>query len=429
MRVSDSCVLIRGARVIDPEAALDKVSDILIKDGLIVSVGESLDGQGMTLIDAAGLVAAPGLVDMHVHLRDPGQTHKEDILTGCRAAAAGGVTSLAAMPNTKPVADSAEVISYMTHKAKETGVRVYPIAAVTRGQGGAELVDFEALAASGAVAFSDDGRPVTTAAMMVLAMREAARQNKFVISHCEDPSLVVGGIVNEGKVSRELCVGGLPAAAEEVQVAREAALAASYGLPVHIAHISTARSVAIIRDAKSRGVQITCETCPHYFSLDESLLLKKDADYRMNPPLRTKEDIEAIIEGLRDGTIDAIVTDHAPHTAEEKADFASAPNGIVGLETSLAAGITCLVRTSKLSLSELIKKMSSTPASLLKIRAGSLKEGMPADIVLFDPDEKWVVEPDALHSKSHNTPFKGMTLYGRVRATLSGGKIIFKREC
>jgi dihydroorotase len=419
--------LIKGARVIDPASGRFETGDIYIEGSRITAVDKAIRVSGATVIEAGGLYAAPGLVDMHVHLRDPGQTDKEDIATGCRAAAAGGFTSIAAMPNTIPVADCADVIRYMINRAAGAGVRVYPIAAVTLGQEGCELTDFEELSAAGAVAFSDDGRPVMSAAIMAKAMKAAADLGKLVISHCEDQTLA-GGIINEGAISARLGVKGLPAAAEEVQVARETALAASYGQPVHIAHVSTALSVALIRDAKRRGVKVTCETCPHYFSLDESYTLSRDADYRMNPPLRTKADVEAIIEGLRDGTIDAIVTDHAPHTAQEKADFETAPNGATGLETSLAAGLTYLVRPGHLTVSQLIAKMSANPARILKLEAGTLGVGSPADITLFDPDEKWIVRPEDMRSKSRNTPYKGMYLYGHVKYTICNGNIVFSVE-
>ena len=424
MDASGSGILIRGARVIDPAGNFDGTADIFVENGRIKAVGRELKAAGARGIDARGLCAAPGLIDMHVHLRDPGQTYKEDIVTGCRAAAAGGVTSLAVMPNTSPVADVPEVLRYMREKAADTGVRLYPIAAVTKGQRGEEPVNFAALAAAGAVAFSDDGHPVRTAAMMALAMREAAKAGRVVISHCEDPSLA-GGLVNEGAVSRALGVKGVTAAAEEVQVAREATLAASCGQPVHIAHVSAAGSVAIIRDFKRRGAPVTCETCPHYFSLDESAALSRDADFRMNPPLRTKADVAAIADGLRDGTIDAIVTDHAPHAPEEKADFEKAPSGVVGLETLLAAGITWLVAPGILTLPQLIEKMTAAPARILKLDAGTLRPGAPADIVLFDPAERWVVEPEKFRSKARNTPYKGLTLTGRVKAAICAGNVIF----
>lgn len=423
-------LLIKGATLIDPEGVYAGTGDLLIKDGKIEEIattgGNIAAPSDTVVLNALGLYLAPGLVDMHVHLRDPGQTHKETIETGCAAAAAGGVTAIAAMPNTSPAADHPEILHYEITQAEATGVRVFPIAAVSKAQAGNELVDFEELSAAGAVAFSDDGHPVRDAAQMLDAMRKAYALGKRVISHCEDESLAGKGIVSD-TAAVKLGVPGIPAAAEAVHAAREAVLAESTGTPVHIAHVSSRYTIALLRDAKRRGAPITCETCPHYFSLDDSLLEKQDADYRMNPPLREKEDIAAVIEGLRDGTIDAIVTDHAPHTAEEKADFASAPNGVVGLETSLAAGITYLVRPGHLSMPQLIRKMSTAPADLLGIDAGRLQIGARADFVLFDPSASWTVQPEALHSKSHNTPYKEMTLYGVVRYTISDGNIIFSK--
>lgn len=398
--------------------------DILIDNGVIAAVEPHIDLGGAQILDADGLCAAPGLVDMHVHLRDPGFTQKEDIESGCRAAAAGGVTSIAAMPNTSPAADSPEIIRYVAEKAKDTGVHVYQIAAITKGLQGSQLCDFEKLRAAGAIAFSDDGRPVKSAAMMLAAMKEAAKVGAPIISHCEEMSLA-GGIINEGKISEKLGVKGVPNAAETVQAAREIALSITSGLPVHIAHVSAAETVDLIRAAKQIGAKVTAETCPHYFSLDETMLLSCDADYRMNPPLRTKKDINAVIEGLRDGTIDAIATDHAPHTPQDKADFETAPNGVIGLETSLAAGITYLVRPGFLLLEELIEKMTVNPARILGIPAGVIEAGAPADIVLFDPDEAFTVDTQKLYSKSKNTPYKGMTLFGRVKYTISSGKLIF----
>lgn len=399
--------------------------DILCADGIIKEMGCGISGKGAFTINADGLFAAPGIVDMHVHFRDPGQTHKEDIISGCAAAAAGGITSVAAMPNTSPACDSAEIVKYELEKAKPTGVHLYPVAAVTKGISGRELCDFKTLKAAGAAAFSDDGHPVPSAGIMLSAMKSAYEAGAPIVSHCEDMSLACG-IVNEGAVSEKLGVRGIPNAAETVMAAREAALALTSGLPVHIAHVSAAQTVGVIRDAKKRGAKITAETCPHYISLDQTKLMSRDADYRMNPPLRTQNDINAVVEGLKDGTIDAIVTDHAPHASWEKSDFEKAPNGVVGLETSLAACITFLVKTGHLTLAELFEKMSANPAKILGINAGKIIPGAPADIVLFDPDESFEVKPELFHSKSRNTPFKGMTLYGRVKYTVSGGKIIYK---
>ena len=427
--LSDSGMrLVRGARVIDPSREIDGVLDVLIRDGRIAEIAPAIHAPEAEVLEAGGLVCAPGLVDMHVHLRDPGQTYKEDIHTGCSAAAAGGVTSLACMPNTTPVCDNPAVIGDIVERVASAPARVYPVAAVTASLGGERLTDFAALKAAGAVAVSDDGRPVPTAGRMLEAMEKAAALSLPVLSHCEDLSLTRGGIMNEGAVSAALGVPGISRAAEETATAREIALAAATGLPVHICHVSTQGSVALLRDARRRGVPVTGETAPHYFLLTDELLRSRDADYRMNPPLRTEDDRRAVIEGLKDGTLTAIATDHAPHSPEDKADFLHAPNGSIGMETSLAAGITALVVPGCLSLSRLIWLMSTEPARLLGIPGGTFCPGAPADIVLFDPGAEWTVDPGALHGKSRNTPFKGMKLRGRVRHTLLGGKTVYTAE-
>lgn len=416
---------IKNVRVVDPSQKLDCMADLFIEDGKIKQAGGSVQQAGQ-VIDGAGLVAAPGLVDMHVHLRDPGFTEKEDISTGCRAAAAGGVTSLLAMPNTNPTTDSAQTVRYILEKAKDACARVYVAASITKALKSEELCDFEALHGAGAIALTDDGRPVLNTKFMAQAMQAAPQLSMTVVSHCEDLFLAGGGLINEGAVSRQLGVPGIPAAAEDAGTAREIALAAAYGVPIHICHVSTATSVALIRDAKRRGVKVTAETAPHYFALTEQALLGRDADFRMNPPLRTERDRQAIIEGLMDGTLDAVATDHAPHTPQEKADFEKSPNGSIGMETSLSAALTFLAHTGKLSLTELIDKMSCSPARILGISGGTLKVGAPADIVLFDPEERWTVDPEKLHGKSKNTPFKGMTLTGKVKKTILGGKLVFE---
>lgn len=417
-------VLIKGATVVSPADGLNGALDILIRDGKIAAVGADLTADG-EVIDAAGLYAIPGLVDMHVHLRDPGQTAKEDILTGCRAAAAGGVTSLLAMPNTNPTTDSPETVRYILDKAKDADARVYVAASITKGLKSEEPTDLAALKAAGALGLSDDGRPVENTKYLSDAMKQAPALGMTVVAHCEDLFLADGGKINEGAVSRALGVKGIPAAAEDCGTAREIALAAAEDVPVHICHVSTRTSVALVRDAKRRGVKVTAETAPHYFSLTEQELLKRDADYRMNPPLRTEADVRAIIEGLADGTLDCIATDHAPHTPQEKADFEKAPNGSIGMETSLAVGVTYLVKTGILPFETLVEKMSVNPAKLLGIPAGTLAVGAPADIALVDLQEEWTVDPERLHGKSKNTPFKGKTLTGRVRRTLLGGKTVF----
>ena len=411
--------------------ASNETVTIYIENGVFT---DSISGEPDEVIDANGLTVFPGLVDMHVHLRDPGQTAKEDIITGCRAAAAGGVTSLLAMPNTSPTTDSPETVKYIIaattvkyiiDKASSADSRVYVAASVTKGLKSEEKTDLEALRAAGAVALSDDGRPVENTEFLREAMKKAPELGMRVVAHCEDLFIASGGKLNDGEISEKLGIKGIPAAAEDCGTAREIALAAAENVPIHICHVSTKTSVALVRDAKNRGVQVTAETAPHYFSLTENELLKRDADYRINPPLRTAEDVKAIIEGLRDGTLDAIATDHAPHTPEEKSDFEKAPNGSIGMETSLAAGITYLVKTGLLTFEELIEKMSVNPAKILGINAGTLSVGAPADIALVDLDEQWTVDVDKLHGKSKNTPFKGMTLTGKVKRTILGGKTVF----
>ena len=413
--------------MVSPADGINSKADILVRDGKIAAIGENLSSDG-EVIGADGLYAIPGLVDMHVHLRDPGQTHKEDILSGCRAAAAGGVTSLLAMPNTSPVTDNPETVKYILDKAKGADARVYVAASITKGLKSKEPTDLAALKAAGAVGLSDDGRPVENTKYLSDAMKLAPKLGMTVVAHCEDLFLADGGKINQGEVSEKLGVKGIPAAAEDCGTAREIALAAAENVPVHICHVSTKTSVALVRDAKRRGVKVTAETAPHYFSLIEKELLSRDADFRMNPPLRTAEDVEAITEGLLDGTLDCIATDHAPHAPEEKADFAAAPNGSIGMETSLAVGITYLVKTGILPFDELVKKMSVNPAKILGISAGTLSVGAPADIALVDLDEKWTVDVEKLHGKSKNTPFKGMTLTGRVRKTILDGSVVYSAE-
>ena len=416
--------VIKNATVVSPADGCSGRMDIKIENGKIAAVGENLSGD--TEINAEGLYAIPGLVDMHVHLRDPGQTAKEDIFTGCCAAAAGGVTSLLAMPNTNPTIDCGEVVRYVREKAKDAKARVYVAASITKGLQSKEPTNLAELKEAGAVGLSDDGRPVVNTAFLRSAMKRAPQYGMTVVAHCEDLFLAEGGKINEGEISAQLGVKGIPAAAEDCGTAREIALAAAEDVPIHICHVSTATSVALIRDAKRRGVKVTAETAPHYFSLTEKELLRRDADYRMNPPLRTEKDVQAIIEGLRDGTLDAIATDHAPHTPAEKADFEKAPNGSVGMESSLAVGITYLVKTGILTFDELVEKMSVNPARILGIDAGTLRVGANADIALVDLNEEWTVDPDKLHGKSKNTPFKGMTLTGKVKKTILGGKIVFE---
>lgn len=419
-------ILIKNSKVVSPADGINGINDILISDGKIAQIGESLSADGAQIIDAEGLCAIPGLVDMHVHLRDPGQTQKEDILSGCRAAAAGGVTGLLAMPNTTPATDSPETVEYILEKAKKADAKVYVAGSITKGLKSMEPTDIAELKRAGAVALTDDGRPVENTKYLSDAMKLAPQYGMRVVAHCEDLFLADKGIINEGEVSEKLRVKGIPAAAEDCGTAREIALAAALGVPVHICHVSTKTSVELIRDAKNRGVRVTAETAPHYFSLTENELLKRDADFRMNPPLRTISDVDEIVNGLLDGTLDAIATDHAPHTVEDKSDFEKAPNGSIGMETSLAVGITCLVKRGLMSFEKLVEKMSVNPAKILGINAGTLAIGAPADIALVDLNEEWVVDADKLHGKSKNTPFKGRRLYGKVKKTILDGRVVFE---
>ncbi len=418
-----SSILIRNVRAVDAEK--DITADVLIENGTISAVGSELGAAADQVIDGTGLVLMPSLFDMHVHFRDPGQTHKEDVLTGCSAALAGGVTGVLAMPNTKPPCDNPEIIKYVREKAQDTGVDVYPVGCITGGMSGNGLCDYEAMKAAGCICISDDGRPVENAEMMRQALEMSKENGLLVASHCEDLSIINGGIMNKGKTSEKLGVKGMDRASEDYITAREMILASSVGARIHICHVSTEGSAAMIRFAKSRGVKVTCETAPHYFMLTDELLEKRDADYRMNPPLRTPADVRAIIEAVKDGTIDCIVTDHAPHAAEEKADFEKAPNGVVGLETSLAATLTALYHTGEISLNRIVELMCVNPRKLLGLEAPAIEPGKPADLVLVDTDRKWTVEPDKLHSKSHNTVFKGIELTGKPLVTISGGEIRF----
>lgn len=420
-------LLLRNVRLIDPSQEVEETCDLLLEDGKVARRGLHLSAEGAEVIDGIGLVAAPGLVDMHVHLRDPGLTYKEDLCSGCRAAAAGGVTSLLAMPNTKPAMDSPETVRDLLERAQTADAAVYTAACVTKDLQGEERTDWKALKEAGAIALSDDGRPVVNTRRLLEALEQAPGLGLVVTAHCEDLYLAAGGLMHEGEVSHKLGVPGIPAAAEDCGTAREIAAAASLGAPIHICHVSTKGSVELIRDAKARGVRVTAETCPHYLLLTDQALESQDADYRMNPPLRTEEDRLALIEGLQDGTLDAIATDHAPHSPEEKADFFKAPNGSIGMETSLAATLTAL--QGKMSLSEILEKMSVNPARILGIPGGTLREGANADVILFDPEKEWVVDPEKLHGKSKNTPFKGRKLKGKVVLTIFRGRVVYDARC
>ncbi len=416
-------LLIQNVRAVDVH--LDETTDILIDNGRIVKMEQGISESADRVINGEGLTAMPGLFDMHVHFRDPGQTHKEDILTGSAAALAGGVTGVLCMPNTTPAVDSAETIRYILDKAKDTGVAVYPVACITKGMAGDELTDFAALKAAGAAALSDDGRPVKSAELMRRALAETKAQGMLITSHCEDLDIINGGIMHKGTVAEELRVKGMDRASEDYITAREIILASSVGARVHIAHVSTKGSVEIIRAAKTLGVPVTCETAPHYFMFTHEKLRSKNANDRMNPPLREESDRLAIEQAVLDGTIDCIVTDHAPHTQEEKADFEKAPNGIVGLETSLAATLTALYHTDKCSLQDVVRMMAAKPREILGLPEVKLAEGADANLILVDTEKKWTVEPEKLHGKSCNTAFRGTQLTGKTVMTITDGIIRF----
>ena len=421
-------LLIKNGRVIHPVTGTVLLQDILVEQERVSLMEHGLTAQADRIIDASGLTVAPGLVDMHVHLRDPGLTYKEDILTGCAAAARGGVTTMACMANTSPAVDCPEQVAYIYDRARQAnGVQVYPIAALSKGLRGEEPTDAEALKRAGAVALSDDGSNVDNANLMRDALIRARQLELPILSHCEDTSMVSGRAVNEGSVSRQLWLEGRPAIAEEIMVMRDAMLAEETGSAVHICHVSTARSVDIIRKMKKRGVRITCETCPQYFTLTEDEVLIQGAQARVNPPLRTQKDVQGIVAGLRDGTIDVIATDHAPHSVEEKTrPLSRAPSGMIGLETSLALALTQLYHTKKLDLPGIIRRMSTNPADILRLPRGHMSIGAIADLVIFDPDETWTVDPLLFASKARNTPFAGRTVKGRVKYTIARGEVIYQ---
>lgn len=415
-------ILFKNVRIVDAET--DTVGDVLVKDGIIAEIG-NVSATADRVIEGSGkLVVMPSLFDMHVHFRDPGFTHKEDVLTGCTAALAGGVSGVVCMPNTKPPIDSKETVDYIVNKAEPTGVSVYPAGCVTKGMLGKELYDHSSI---GVKIISDDGRPVENAELLRQAMLESNKNGILIASHCEDLNIINGGIVNDGEVSAELGLKGMNRASEDSITAREIAVAMSADARIHICHVSTVGSLDFIREAKARDVKVTCETCPHYFIYTDEKIRSLDADYRMNPPLRTEADRAAVEKAVLDGTIDCIVTDHAPHAAEEKADFYKAPNGVVGLETSLAAMLTHFYHTGKLSLSRISEMMAEKPRKLLGLPVTKVEKGAKADLILVDTEKEWIVEPEKLHSKSHNTVFKGEKFKGQNLMTITDGIIRFER--
>jgi dihydroorotase len=422
-------LLIKNGRVIDPSQGIDDTLDILVADGKIKELGKGLKAAGADVIDAAGLLVTPGLIDMHVHLRDPGLEYKEDIASGTRAAAAGGFTSVACMPNTKPVNDNKTVTSYILNQARTVGVvNVFPVGAITQGSKGEALAEMGELKESGCVAVSDDGHPVANAELMRRALEYARGMGIMVISHAEDKALVGEGVMNEGFTSTELGLKGIPRVAEDIATVRDVFLAEYTSSPLHVAHVSTAGSVRLIREAKARGVKVTCETAPHYFSLTDDAVRGYNTNAKMNPPLREAEDVAAIKAGLADGTIDAIATDHAPHHLDEKdVEFNLAMNGIVGLETSLPLSLR-LVAEGILDLPALVAKMSLNPARILGLDRGTLQVGAPADITVVDTGREWMVTEELLASKSKNSPWLGESLKGCAAYTIVGGKVVYSRK-
>lgn len=422
-------ILLKNGIVMDYASRLNQKMDILIQDDKISKVANEINESADQVIDCTGLSIMPGMIDMHCHLREPGFEYKETIESGSHSAVKGGFTTICPMPNTKPTPDSTIILQQIIEEAKRVNLcNVLPYASVTKGEKGEELVHFKELKQAGAIAFSDDGMPVVNARIMRQAMIEADKVDTFVASHCEEKS-VAAGAIQEGDIAQELGVEGVLPEAEEIMAAREIVISETNNIRGHICHISTKTSVNMIRDAKKRGVNITCETCPHYYSFTVEEVLESGANAKMNPPLRTSVDQQAIIKGLQDGTIDAIITDHAPHAKEEKEKgLATAPNGIIGFETALAATITNLVDKKYLNYLDMVRLMSYTPAKLLKLNnKGQIKEGFDADITIFDPNIEYTYTEDSIVSKSKNTPFIGKKLKGQVAYTIVGGRMVYER--
>ena len=422
-------LILAGGRVIDPARDFDDRADVLIVDGAIAAIEPELTGPDEAeRVDVAGLVVAPGFVDVHTHLREPGGEGSETVATGARAAAAGGFTAICAMPNTDPVTDNQAAVGFIVKQAAAAGAaRVHPIGAISLGQRGDQMAEFGEMVGAGAVAVSDDGHPVVSSHMMRTALEYAQTFGIPVADHCEDPTLARSGVMHEGAVSTRLGLKGIPSAAEEVMVARDCILAGLTGGHVHLCHISTRGSVDLIRRAREQGAPVTAEACPHHFSLTHEACSGYNTNAKMNPPLREAEDVEAIRAALADGTLDVIATDHAPHHYELKErEFDDAPFGIVGLETALGVGITELVVPGVLSLARLVDLMSTRPARAFHLAGGSLARGAPADVVVFDPEARWTVDPDRFASRSRNTPWAGRELAGRVVRTLVGGRTVFE---
>lgn len=423
-------ILLKNGTVIDYASNTNEKFDVLISDNKIEKIEKNIEVTSADeVIDCTDLFIMPGMIDMHCHLREPGGEHKETIETGCHSAVKGGFTTICPMPNTKPTPDSAIVLEKIINEAKRVNLcNVLPFSSVTKGEEGKELVDFKEQKLAGAIAFSDDGRPVENARMIREAMIKANEIGSFISEHCEEKS-VSSGAINAGKVAEKLGVEGVLPEAEEIMASRDIVIAETNNLHTHICHISTQTSVNMIRDAKKRGVKVTCETCPHYYSFTEDEVLISGVNAKMNPPLRTEKDRQAIIQGLKDGTIDAIITDHAPHTEEEKAKgLATAPNGIIGFETALAATITNLIKPGLLNYMDMVRVMSYTPAKILGINRGKIKDGEIADLTIFDPNKEYVYSKESIVSKSKNTPWIGKKLIGEVEYTICNGKVVYSNK-
>ena len=423
-------LLIKNGRVIDPASGLDDRRDVLVEDGKLAAIDKKIEKPEAEVFDATGLVVAPGFIDLHVHLREPGKEGAETVATGLEAAAAGGFTAVCPMPNTQPVNDSPVTTRYLLDRAAEAnGVRVYPIGAVTQGSRGENLAELQSMRDAGAAAFSDDGRPIWNSRILRRALEYGKTLGVPVIEHCEDRHLAADGVMHEGEWSMRLGLRGIPALAEELPVSRNAEMACATGGRMHIAHLSTRGSLGAVRRAKREGVPITCEVTPHHFTLTDEACRDYDTHAKMNPPLRTAEDIEALIEGLADGTVDAIATDHAPHTSKEKeTDFASAPFGVIGLETALALALDRLYHKNKLTLPRLVELFSTGPARVLGVEGGTLKPGTLADLTLFNPELEWTYHDAEGRSKSRNSPFDGWTFKGAPAATIVAGNILYRRH-
>lgn len=423
-------LLIRGGRVIDPAQDIDRIADLRIVDGRIAGIGPGETGAGRAdeTIDAAGMIVTPGLIDMHVHLREPGREEDETIASGTRAALAGGFTSVACIPNTEPPIDTQAAVEFIHQKAARADTcNVFVVACVSRNREGKELAEIGQLVEAGAVAFSDDGAPVSDAELMRRALEYCSMFGKTILAHEEVLELSRGGVMNEGLVSLLLGLGGMPAAAEEVMIGRDTALAESTGGRLHVMHVSTAGGVALVRAAKARGVRVTAEACPHHFTLTDEALRTFDANCKMSPPLRTAADVEAIIAGIADGTIDCIATDHAPHAREKKMlELDRAPFGILGLETAIGLSVMRLIVPGHLGWPRLVEAMSTLPARILGLDRGTLRTGSPADVTIIDPDRTWKVDVKSFRSKSINSPFDGWTLRGRAVATIVGGRVKYR---